>query len=67
MVRRVAGAIGVLIALIFLGYMAVWIAAVPYWIVTLIGAAMIVFGFIDEMREPPEPGSADPASSNQGG
>ncbi|MBI4184074.1 MAG: hypothetical protein HY521_08775 [Proteobacteria bacterium] len=58
MTKYISGVIGVAAAILFLGFMAYKIAEVSYWIVTLIGIAMIVAGFVDEFLHPENSGGS---------
>jgi hypothetical protein len=52
MITLVPASIAILIALVFLGWLAYTIASVPLAIVIAIGAVLMVADFYDSMRQP---------------
>ena len=50
MATLISGAIAVIIAILFLGWLAVSINSVPLWIVILLAVGMMLVDYIGEMR-----------------
>lgn len=54
MANLIGGTIALVIALGYLGLLAVRVNSLPLWIVILIGAAMMVYSFYESLRESDE-------------